>query len=180
MTRTADELVAMLKGIELRSRQEAAGLPQKQDATQYWEGIVFNVVGNRLVVALDEVSEILNEMPVLTRVPGAKAWIRGIANIRGNLLPIADLQAFLGGRPIVIGRRSRVLLINMEGINVGLLVANVLGMRHIPETGKVDEIEVNKAVQPFLNGGFSQDGEQWPVFSMKKLAGNPEFQVASK
>ena len=32
----------------------------------------------------------------LTRVPGAKSWIKGLANVRGQLLPVIDLRQFLG------------------------------------------------------------------------------------
>jgi twitching motility protein PilI len=180
MASSADELVTLLRDIEQKSRDEAAGLPQQRDLTRYWEGIVFNVAGSRLVVALDEVSEILNDVPVLTRVPGAKSWIKGVANIRGNLMPIMDLQSFLGGRAIVVGRRTRVLLINDEGLSVGLLVSNVLGMRHFPETGRVKTIRSNEAIQSYVNGGYAQDGEEWPIFSMKKLTADPAFQVAAK
>ena len=32
----------------------------------------------------------------VTRVPGAKGWMRGLSNVRGQLLPVIDLRAFLG------------------------------------------------------------------------------------
>lgn len=180
MVSSADELVALLRNIELQSREEAEGLPQQRDLTRYWEGIVFSVAGSRLVVALDEVSEIFNDVPSLARVPGAKSWIKGVANIRGNLMPIADLQEFLGGRAIVVGRRSRILLVNDEGLSVGLLISNVQGMRHFPETGRKKAVGSNEAVQPYVTGGFAHDGEEWPIFSMKKLLTDPAFQVAAK
>ena len=34
-------------------------------------------------------------VPPLTRVPGAKTWVKGIANVRGQLLPVLDLRQYL-------------------------------------------------------------------------------------
>ena len=180
MAMDGEQLVDLLRDIERRSRENAEGLPQQRDLTDYWEGVVFNVAGIRLIVALDEITEILNQVPTISRVPGAKEWVKGVANLRGNLLPIIDLQGFLGGRSIVVGRRSRVLMINQEGLNAGLLVSSVMGMRHFPVENRGTDLKVNEAVKPYVNGGFIHDGEEWPVFSMLKLASDPGFQVAAK
>ena len=104
------------------------GLPMQEAPPESWEGVMFSVLGSRLVMPLREVVEMLPFPPVVTRVPGAKAWVRGVANIRGNLLPLIDLQSFLGGSPISPDRHSRVLVINHEEIFAGLLVERVMGM----------------------------------------------------
>ena len=36
----------------------------------------------------------------VTVVPGTKDWMLGLANIRGELLPIVDLQRYIGGAPV--------------------------------------------------------------------------------
>jgi twitching motility protein PilI len=59
-----------------------------------WSGIAFRVGDNSLIAALDEVVEIL-DMPKLARVPLAQPWVCGIANIRGNMLPVVDFSGFL-------------------------------------------------------------------------------------
>lgn len=53
-----------------------------------------------MIAPLEEVKEILNYPDGVTRVPGTQAWLLGMANIRGNLLPLIDLQQFLGGVPV--------------------------------------------------------------------------------
>jgi len=174
------ELLELLRDIERRSTEEGAGLPQYRDLDRFWEGVVFHTSGARLVVALHEVTEILSHVPVMTRVPGAKPWIKGVSNIRGNLVPIIDLQEFLGGRPIIQGARARVLIVNREGLTAGLLVVSVMGMRHFPEDGWGEATRVSEAVKPYVTGGFAQDGEEWPVFSIQRLTSDIGFQVAAK
>ncbi|MBR5494594.1 MAG: chemotaxis protein CheW, partial [Psychrobacter sp.] len=59
-----------------------------------WQGVVFEIGGQRLVAPMGQVSEILT-MPEYTSVPLVKPWMLGIANIRGRLLPLTDLSRFL-------------------------------------------------------------------------------------
>ena len=78
---------ALLKEIEQRSRGMALGLPQQVEVRRTWSGIGFRIGDLLMVSSLGEISEIL-VYPPLTRVPQAKPWVKGIANVRGNLLPV--------------------------------------------------------------------------------------------
>jgi twitching motility protein PilI len=161
------DILQLLGEIERRSRHNAEGMPQEQKGQQLWEGVLCTIAGIKVIAPLHEVREILNYPPAVTHVPGTKSWVRGIANIRGNLLPIIDLQVFLGGKPVVPGRRSRVLVINHHGL------------RYFAEDQHADVPVLPNAVQPFTKDAYVLDGEIWPVFSMNTLAENPGFQVAA-
>ena len=67
-------------------------------------------------------------LPV-TRVPGAKSWIRGLSNVRGQLLPVIDTRAFLGSGAASVTRTTRVLVANHREIPAGLMVDEVMGFR---------------------------------------------------
>ncbi len=175
---TSANLLQLLQNIESRSRQYAVGLP-KHKIQQYWEGVLFSISGLGVIAPLQEVKEILNYPEELTRVPGTQEWLLGMANIRGNLLPIIDLQRFLGGAPLVIGRRSRVLVVSHQGLYSGLLVGNVQGMRHFLEEQRTAVPVLPEYVRQFVQGAYVVEGAVRPVFSMNLLAENTEFRVAS-
>jgi twitching motility protein PilI len=166
--------------MERRSRAKGVSLPQHEEQQERWEGVVFSIGDMRMVVALDEVAEILNYPSNLSVVPGALGWMRGLANIRGNLLPIVDLQAFLGGPATITSRRSRVLVFNQGEALVGLLVGETVGMRHFDKLNRTAKRELPGAVGRFVVSGFKQDGAYWPVFSMRALAKSAEFQNAAR
>ena len=85
----------ILLDIDQRCRALAAGLPSQQAAVQTWSGIGFRM-GERLFVApMGEVGEVLHE-PRHTLLPGVKSWVKGVANVRGRLLPVMDLCGFFG------------------------------------------------------------------------------------
>lgn len=58
----------------------------------------------------------------LTPVPGAAGEVLGICNLRGRILAVYDLCAVLG---VVGGRRSRLVVTEAGGIQVGLAVDTV-------------------------------------------------------
>ncbi|MCW8890515.1 MAG: chemotaxis protein CheW, partial [Sedimenticola sp.] len=159
---TSADLLHLLQRIENRSHQYAVGLP-KQKIEQYWEGVLFSISGMGVIAPLDEVKEILNFPEGVTRVPGTQVWLLGMANIRGNLLPLIDLQQFLGGAPVVIGRRSRVLVINHQGLYSGLLVGDVQGMRHFLEEQRTPVPTLPESIRPFVQDAYEIEGATRPV-----------------
>jgi purine-binding chemotaxis protein CheW len=65
----------------------------------------------------------LDRVPPITIVPRAPSWLRGVANLRGDVLSIVDVRAFLGldATSSITGRMLVVRLLD-EDISVGLLV----------------------------------------------------------
>jgi len=165
----------LLREIEQRSQTKALGLPQQIEVRRTWSGIGFRLGDAQLVAPMGEVGEIL-EYPDLTRVPSAMAWVKGIANIRGSLLPIMDLNGFITGDLTRLQRRSRVLVMRRGGLNCGLLVDEVMGLRHFFEEEKLSAVEgVADELHTFVEGAYRQGEQTWGVFSMRKLAENPKF-----
>jgi twitching motility protein PilI len=173
------ELILLLQEIEQRSRRRAENQPTQAEQQNLWEGILFTAAGVPAVAPLDEVTEILNYPAAVTRVPGAKHWLLGIANIRGNLLPVIDLQVFLGSKPIIRGKRSRILVIDIDGVRAGLLVGGVQGLRHFTEGQRTAVPGVAGEIETYVRGAFTLEGEVRLVLSMKGLAESSDFQVAA-
>ena len=169
----------LLREIELRSREKALGLPQKVEVRQTWSGIGFRVNGTNLISGLEEVNAIL-ELPPMTKVPGALPWVKGVANIRGTLLPILDLKGFIDGEVAPSGRRTRIIVISEGELSAGLVVDEVVGMRHFFDEEFSSEIpDVPEEMKSYLAGAYRQSGNSWAVFSMRQLAESHRFiQVA--
>src|SRR5438270_1864270 len=51
------------------------------------------MAGDLYLVAREETREVLGVPASTTRVPGARSWIKGLANVRGQLLPIIDRKS---------------------------------------------------------------------------------------
>ena len=169
----------LLRELDWRGRSHRADLPDDEEVTQYWYGIGFRLGGRRYVAAMGEVVEILTPPPVC-RVPNCKSWVRGVANVRGNLLPVMDLSGYLDRGGVNLTRLSRVLVIPLQDVMTGLLVDEVLGMRHFPlDSWRDARAEADDPVSPYLVGEWRGDDGEWPQFGMKLLAAHPQFLKAA-
>ncbi|MEO5342114.1 MAG: chemotaxis protein CheW [Gammaproteobacteria bacterium SHHR-1] len=176
----ADTPLQLLARLEARSHNETKGLPDGRDSSLYWEGFAFQVAGQQLLASMDEISEILIQVPPVTRVPGAKPWVRGVVNFRGNLLPLMDLQQLMGGKPLGIDRHTRILVVNREGVSSGLLVAGVAGRKRFPRSELAAAEILDPGLAPLIEGAAWIDGEQWPIFSLARLHAYPDYHSAAR
>jgi len=171
--------VALLKEIEARCRSCSSGMPQKQEPGSEWSGIAFRVGNNSLVTPLGEVVEIL-EFPRLTPVPLARPWVKGIANIRGSLLPVIDLTGYLKGSPTKLTSRTRVLVVDHDEVFTGLVVDEVFGMKHFMKSEYASmEFAFEACMEPYMRNGFHRDGHYWGLFSLHLLTESAEFLQAA-
>ena len=170
---------ALLRDIEDRCQGCSNGLPRKQETSSEWTGIAFRLAGSSLVVPLGEVVEIL-EFPPLTPVPMTAPWVRGMANIRGSLLPVIDLGGYLDGSMTKITARTRILVVDHNDVYTGLVVDEVLGMKHFMKDEYVaSEVVVEEFLKPYMQNGFQSGERYWGLFSLHALAEMPQFlQVA--
>ncbi len=176
---TSQQVFELLADLEQRSHTHARVLPMEVQQADVWSGLTFMLDGVRMVSAMNETNEMLAHPEHITAVPKAKPWMLGLANLRGNLMPIIDLQAFVGGKPIVPGKSTRVLIINQRGLTCGLLVSNVLGMRHFNEANRISHARMDGTIGNYIFEAFGLNKEVWPVFSMSALAADPEFRSAA-
>lgn len=165
----------LLRSLEKRSLEHSKGLPQQEDIKGKSLVIGFCVGDMRLVTPVDEVTELLT-YPEMSRVPGTKSWVKGIANVRGNLLPIMDLKDYLMREATNLSLKSRVLVVNHEGIFAGLLVDEVLGLKHFQDEDYSHKLpNADNFLKSYMTGTYKQDSEEWGVFSMHSLAKSPLF-----
>ncbi len=172
--------ILILYQMAQRGHQNAHSLPQQVEVKSTWDGVGFSIGATPMVAPLEQVREILTHVAI-SHIPGAKAWVRGVSNVRGNLLPILDLKGLLTGTPSKMTRQSRILVIQHKGISAGLVVDEMLGMRHFfTDEFSKDISAADASYHKYLNGSYRQGGYCWVVFDIHKLVETPEFmQVAA-
>ena len=98
-------LYARLADYERRSLAHDVGEAARQQQISNWDGVVFRLGDYFLTCRIDQVDEII-AFPPYTQIPGAKDWLLGIANVRGNLAPVSDLGWFLFGSRTPVTTRT--------------------------------------------------------------------------
>jgi purine-binding chemotaxis protein CheW len=74
----------------------------------------------------------------MTTVPLMPAFVRGVINLRGAVVPVIDLQARLGKAPAVVGKKTCIVIFDAqrdgERVELGLMVDAVSEVIEIPFT----------------------------------------------
>jgi twitching motility protein PilI len=165
----------LLWQIDQRCRLLAADLPSQPGRQDRWSGIGFRLGEHWYVTPMGEVSEVLHE-PRFTQLPGVKPWVKGVANLRGRLLPIMDLCGFFGHELSPLRKQRRVLVVEHQDVFAGLMVDEVFGLQHF-EQDSFEPISISKrqgSKAEFVTGYFRRE-QNWRVFSLFALARSPVF-----
>jgi twitching motility protein PilI len=171
-----DRPFELLAALERRGRSASAAPGEEVKPDREWVGVALRMAGELYLVAREETREVLSVPSQITRVPGAKNWIKGLANVRGSLLPIIDLRQFLGSGTTPPTRNTRIVVVNHREVPAGLLVDEVLGFRRFAENEfSGDTLPTIVRSERYLAGAFRRGQEQWPVLSLRLLVENPGF-----
>lgn len=179
---TAVSPIAQLREIESKSLAKQALVPTEAGHFTQWRGVGFRIGDLEVVAAMTNILEVLKPVEC-TRVPSSKAWFEGIANVRGLLVPVTDLNSFLyGGDRRPSPQAARIVVFKLTNTVAGLLVTSVTGIRSFRKDGMDNEYpEIPEQVKPFLVGCFHHAGDHFPVFDFNRLVSNERFMhVAEK
>jgi twitching motility protein PilI len=159
----------LLAEIERRSREAHAG-PGAGSAASEWVGVGFRIGDENFVAPREQVREVLMLPESMTRVPGAKRWMLGIANLRGHLLPLVDVKLLLGSGRTTLRRNTRVISVNHREIPAGLVVDEVLGFRRFMDHEFADTWpETSVRCDRFLTGAYNRGDDTWPVMDLSRF-----------
>lgn len=132
-------------------------------------------VGNdRWLVQMSEVSEIL-PLSKLTTVALTQPWFLGAANIRGDLYGVTDLAAFFTGVVTPHSLKAHILLASPKfGVNSGLLVSNILGIRNLTDFEVVERPDTERLVGV---AAYYKDKENhlWRELNFRELVRDRKF-----
>ena len=156
----------LLREIERRSASAQAG-GAVGAMTAEWVGIGFRIGDEQFVASREQVREVLMLPESMTRVPGARRWLLGIANLRGHLLPLVDVKLLLGSGRTTLRRTTRVISVNHREIPAGLVVDEVQGFRRFMDHEFTDKtVETAVRCDRYLAGGYQRGDENWPIFKL--------------
>ncbi len=110
-------------------QDEKAALNTMDDLVDTQKYLIFMAGHLRLGVVAEDVVEILNNQ-VITYLPMVPDFIRGIINMRGQMVPILDIRARLG---MERQEDSLVVVLNLDDVQLGILVDGVDQMLDIPK-----------------------------------------------
>lgn len=118
--------------------EESEGIPGTTGSTAEAESgterqvVCFGIEDEEYGVDIDQVREI-SYFGSVTVVPNAPAYVCGIVNLRGDVLPVIDLRLLFGHEQRNATEQKCVIVLEHDGTRTGLLVDEVSEVVSIPE-----------------------------------------------
>ncbi len=99
------------------TQESAAQAPKRQFLS-------FRLSDQAYAIPIEKVREITG-MQRFTPVPDVPAFVRGVINLRGTIVPIIEVRQRLGLEPFDYTNRSCIVVVDLDASPVGLLVDSV-------------------------------------------------------
>jgi purine-binding chemotaxis protein CheW len=133
------------------------------------ELMAFRIGPQEFCVDIVSVREIRGWTPA-TALPHSPAYVRGVINLRGAVLPIVDLAARLGLPPIEANSRNVVIVAQIGRQIVGLLVDAVSEILTIAEEAIQPTPEVaSEMAKTFVRGVLAMQGRMISLLALDDL-----------
>jgi purine-binding chemotaxis protein CheW len=146
-------------GQVVKAKGGAVAVKVEEAPSQY---LTFALGSEMFAVGILNVKEII-EYGNLTEIPMMPAFIRGVINLRGSVVPVIDLAARFGGSQTEVGRRTCIVIVEVQDDDakhdIGIMVDAVSEVLDIPGS----EIEPPPAFGAKIRADF--------IFGMGKVAG---------
>lgn len=122
----------------------------------------FHIGNIGLLIAQHATSELTDLLPVCP-VPNTAEWLQGIINLRGNLIPVFDLNLLLrieSDNPL---KRKQMLLILGQGEAAGAVLIDDLPIHlTLAENDKLQNLPpLPPAIKPYATIAYELNGEVW-------------------
>lgn len=128
----------------------------------------------RWLLDLQETGEVV-PLSAITKVPLTQDWYLGLLNVRGNLISIIDFARYLGLPATEMEPTNRVVTFAPSlGINCGLLVSRVLGLRNVADMLTLPA-SPNKPATWIGNSYRDSESLEWIGLSLSAIAQDPRF-----
>jgi len=120
--------------------------------------VVFELGTEQFGVDISSVESII-KMQAITKMPHAPAFVEGVTNLRGKVLPVIDLRKRFGMASNEVDKDSRIIVISVNRTEVGMVVDGVSEVFTVPDQAVEPAPSIATTVDSaFITGIAKLDG----------------------
>ena len=151
-------------------------LENEEEDTQKGRFLTF-FVGNEVYgIEIRYVTEIIG-IQAITEVPDLPAYIKGIINLRGKIIPVMDVRLRFKKEFRDYNDRTCVIVIDIDEICIGLIVDGVAEVLDIPENDIVPPPQMNGFQNRFIKSIGKVGNDVKLLLDCGKLLSEEDVQI---
>jgi purine-binding chemotaxis protein CheW len=164
-----------VKNIYRVENQQSAGSVKQQHyrTTRY---LLFTIGKSHYAFTVANILEIAL-VPTITPLPNVPNWLKGVTNLRGEILSVIDLGLFFEVKNSVKHDDNRLLVVSTEDgeVATSLIVDQVNGFIQLDSSRDSDtSIVFHDKVTPYLSGVFECEGMILATLDLERLLKSSE------
>ena len=127
----------------------------------------YKISNMNFLIPEETVSEVIQK-PNIFNLPNSPSWIEGLINIRGNIIPVMNIDKFLnnsnGKKP------DNILVLNKTDNKSAIaIIIDDLPTSLQRDESKTTPINYPEILQDYIENGFSNNSIDWVEFNPQKL-----------
>lgn len=129
--------------------------------------VIFQLNDQQYALPIQQTQEIV-KMTAITRVPNTRVYVEGIINLRGNVIPVINMNRRLNLPVSQYNDATRIIVVELKGQKLGIIVDNVTEVRRYAE----NEVEPPSVVGDdvdYLNGVVKKENNLWLLLNLEKV-----------
>lgn len=116
---------------------------EMEEDTQKGRFLTFSLGNESYGIEIKYVTEIVG-IQEITEIPELPEYVKGIINLRGQIIPVMDVRLRFKKEPKEYTDRTCVIVINVKDVSIGLVVDAVAEVLTIPDENIVEPPKMNK------------------------------------
>jgi purine-binding chemotaxis protein CheW len=155
----------------------------KKTEIQTVQYVVFNMANEEYGIEITDLKEII-EVPDITSIPNAPDFIKGITDLRGEIVTVIDLKKRFNLHETAVSEdaKKRILVIKINDSTFGLLVDDVKEILKVPvdSVKKTPDLVTTKIHSDYLKGVSTFNDRLILLLNVSKILDEEDLQKISK
>ncbi len=150
-----------------------------EEDTQKGKYLTFLLGVESYGIEIAYITEIVGIQPI-TEVPELPAYVKGIINLRGKIIPVMDVRIRFKKQETEYDDRTCIIVIDIHDISIGMIVDSVSEVLSIPEQEIVPPPDISKNQKKYIKGIGKTAEEVVLILDCEKLLEDDELDLLTK
>lgn len=138
--------------------------------------LVFKLEDQEYGIDIKRIVSIIRKDMAIARVPKSPEFVKGVINLRGEIIPVIDLRRRFGIASAEDTEETRIIVVKIEDITVGFIVDLVSEVIHLSEDSIENAASLDELGSLDYIYGVGKSGERLvTLLDLKKIIGINEI-----
>lgn len=149
---------------------------EEEEDTLKGRFLTFSLENQVFGIEIKYVTEIIGIQPI-TEVPEVPAYVKGIINLRGKIIPVIDVRLKFQKEAVEYNDRTCIIVVDIQSVSVGLIVDNVAEVMTIADENIVPPPDIKTGFQNRYIKGIGKVGSDVKLLlDCSRLLGEDEIE----